>query len=215
MKNPLIAIKSQFGEVKGRTILIVVVVVVILIIASFFIFRSSEHALISAGGGAKTSTLRAPEIQSMPGFNKANDQAYNELQRQANVQHAQEAISKGESAVATVTGDQFVNELSFPEPGIASIGGQPEKQQPKTNEQALADYQKIYQEQLQREKMLEAKRIREEELQQQEVYQEAFEGLMQNQAKGLLSQWGTGVSQTYVRGPETTPEEGGGGGGAG
>lgn len=209
MRNPLSTLKNQVSEVKGRTIIIVVAIAIILIIAGFFVFRTSEHAIVSGGSSAKTTTLRAPEIESTPGFNKANDQAYIELQKQANVKQAQEAIAQGKSAVATVTGDQFVNELSIPEPGLASIvKSEPGKQPTKSSEQAIAEYQKIYQEQLQREKLQEAQRLREKQLQQEEVYQEAFEGLMQNQIKGLLSQWGGSVTQSYVK-SDTSAEEGG------
>jgi hypothetical protein len=216
MKNPITVVKNQLSEVKGRTLLLVIIGVIALIIAIFFIFRSNENQIISGGSSGKVNTIRAPNIESTPGVGNVKDQAYIDLQRQANVQHAREAIEKGQSSVATVTGDQFVNELSIPEPGLAGIGGRTQTAtDSKAEEQAaLAEYQKIYQEQLQREKQQEMMRLKEEELRQQEVYQEAYEGLMQTQAKSLLSQWQP-PTQTYVKIDEPKIESGRGGAGFG
>jgi intracellular multiplication protein IcmE len=208
MKNPLANIKGKFGEVKGRTLLLVVVVIVIFIIAAVFSLRKSENPLLGGGSTAnsRAAAVKAPSIESTPGIANVSDKSYIELQKQANQQKADVAIQKGTSAVATVTSDQFVPELTIPEPGMASIAGgaagttaqQTAAAAAAKQNAALEQYQKVYEEQMLREQEREQQRIREQEVQQEEAYMDAFEGLMQAQIKGLMTQWKPS-SQTYVR----------------
>lgn len=201
MKNPFDSLKGRLSELKGRTLLIVIVAAVVIVMLIVFIFGGNSGTNTVAGPGS--STVKAPRLESTPGVSKVNDQSYVELQQQANMQKAQQAIGAGKSAVATVTSDQYVNELSIPEPGIASINGRNNPaalaQQQKQQNESLAQYQKLHQEQLSREQAREQERIQEETAKQQEAYQDAFESLMQNQAKGLLGQW-QAPSQSYVQG---------------
>lgn len=212
MKNPLASLKMRLPDLKGRTLLIVIGGVLILVMLIMFIFKPSQDITGTTPSGA--STVRAPRLQSTPGVSKVNDQSYVELQRQANLQKAQTAIQGGNSAVATVTSDQYVNELSIPEPGIASVQGrngviaQTTADQQKRENASLEQYQRTYQDQIKREQVREQERIMQEQSKQQDANQEAYESLMQSQAKNLLGQWQP-QSQAYVHGTIPSGSENG------
>lgn len=214
MKNPLAKLKGKFGEIKGRTLLLVIIIVIIFVIAAVFSLKKPEATILGGGApGARSSTVKAPNIASTPGVGDVKDEDYIELQQEANRQKANTAIQTGTSAVATVTNDQFVSELSIPEPGLASIpgaaggnsggaagstavGAAAAAAAAKQNA-ALEQYQKVYEEQMAREAERERQRIQAEQMQQEAAYMEAFEGLMQAQAKNLMNQWKP-PSQSYV-----------------
>ena len=201
MKNPLASIKNRVSDIKGRTLLLVIIGVIALIVAGVFIFGGGQNIISPSSN--KSSTIRVPNLESVPGVSKVNDQAYVELQQQANQQKAQQAIQTGRSAVATVTSDQYVNELSIPEPGFTN---------PPPQEQSLVEYQRLYQEQLRREEQRQQERLQQQSVQQEEAYQEAYEGLMAAQAKSLMSQWQP-PAQNYIHVEEETNNRGGAGSG--
>lgn len=198
MKNPLAGLKNRFSEVKGRTLLLVITIVAVFIIAAVFSFRKNEAQILSGATSQnpRTATVKAPTNISSTPVGDVNNPDYVALQQQANARNAEQAIQKGTSSVATVTGNQFVSELSIPEPGIASIGGA--KTTPAAQQEQVAAYQRVYEEQMARERERELQQQQEQATQEEAQYREAYEGLMQAQMKALMGQWKS-PTQSYVR----------------